>query len=359
MKSLLPFPPIVTRVVRGFHLERCALLFAGLLGVGSPMAATAPNNQGERTRELIESAARYEHAEGKQRDFAQAHALYCEAARMGSADALLRMGWMYANGRGVPRSDATAHALFKRAAGMGNDVATRLADVIRARDGASPASTPACLDPRKARAAQLQASHSGGFNLAEAERFRQSLAAPSRQKIVANVYEQARRYGVDPMLVLAVMAAESNFDPNARSPKNAQGLMQLIPETAERFAVTNILDPVDNVRGGIRYLRWLLAHYRGNVELTLAGYNAGEGAVNRHKGVPPYPETMAYVARIRSRYPHGFHPFDPKLAGTSPLVAESDIDRAAMKLSQAPVRPTTRVTYFLDGSSPPKAHSIR
>jgi membrane-bound lytic murein transglycosylase MltF len=87
----------------------------------------------------------------------------------------------------------------------------------------------------------------------------------------------------------------------ARSPKNAQGLMQLIPATAQRFGVRNVWDPEQNLRGGMAYLQWLLQHFKGDVKLALAGYNAGEKAVERHGGVPPYRETQAYVKRIMKR----------------------------------------------------------
>jgi soluble lytic murein transglycosylase-like protein len=122
----------------------------------------------------------------------------------------------------------------------------------------------------------------------------------------------AAEFRLDPRLVFALIRAESNFDPLAKSPKNAQGLMQLIPETAERFAVRDVWDPMENLRGGMSYLRWLLSYFKGDVVLALAGYNAGEGAVDRHKGVPPYAETIAYVQRIRALYPADKHPFDPK-----------------------------------------------
>ena len=112
----------------------------------------------------------------------------------------------------------------------------------------------------------------------------------------------APTYGLQPALVLAVIEAESGFNDQARSPKDAQGLMQLIPATAERFGVQDPYDPVQNLRGGMAYLRWLLAYFRGDVRLTLAGYNAGEGAVVRHGGVPPYAETRAYVDRITRVY---------------------------------------------------------
>jgi len=130
------------------------------------------------------------------------------------------------------------------------------------------------------------------------------------------VITEARSYKLDPRLVLAVMATESGFDPNAKSPKNAWGLMQLIPETAERFNVKNILDPIDNIRGGMAYLRWLLSYYRGDVTLTLAAYNAGEGAVDKHSGVPPFSETLAYVQRIRALYPFDRHPYDATISNS-------------------------------------------
>jgi len=97
---------------------------------------------------------------------------------------------------------------------------------------------------------------------------------------------------------MAVIQVESNFDPNALSPKNAQGLMQLIPETAERFGVNDVWDPEQNLRGGMAYLRWLLDHFQGDVRLALAGYNAGEGAVEQHQGIPPFGETQEYVRRV-------------------------------------------------------------
>ena len=98
----------------------------------------------------------------------------------------------------------------------------------------------------------------------------------------------APKYSLDPKLVLAVIEAESNFNPKARSPKNEQGLMQLIPATAQRFGVRNVWDTEQNLRGGMAYLQWLLKHFKGDVKLALAGYNAGEKAVERHGGVPPY-----------------------------------------------------------------------
>lgn len=112
----------------------------------------------------------------------------------------------------------------------------------------------------------------------------------------------ARRYGVDPRLVEAIIAVESDFDPGAISPKGAKGLMQLMPETAIRYAVQNPFDPLENIAGGIRYLRDLLRRFPGDLRSVLAAYNAGETAVVKHRGVPPYRETRAYVSKVLRRY---------------------------------------------------------
>jgi soluble lytic murein transglycosylase-like protein len=108
----------------------------------------------------------------------------------------------------------------------------------------------------------------------------------------------APAYGLPPALVRAVIRAESAYDPNAVSPKNAQGIMQLMPDTATRFGVLNPFDPMQNLRGGMSYLRWLFARFGGDVTKTLAAYNAGEGAVDQYGGVPPYRETQDYVAKV-------------------------------------------------------------
>jgi len=134
------------------------------------------------------------------------------------------------------------------------------------------------------------------------------MASPERTRIMSLVNRMAPDYGLQPELVLAVIEAESGFNSQARSAKNAQGLMQLIPETAERFGVIDPYDPVQNLRGGMAYLRWLLAYFQGDVRLTLAGYNAGEGAVVRYSGVPPYAETQAYVEKITRAYGQLAHP---------------------------------------------------
>jgi soluble lytic murein transglycosylase-like protein len=108
----------------------------------------------------------------------------------------------------------------------------------------------------------------------------------------------ALEYGVDKSLVKAVIHAESGYDPNAVSVKGASGLMQLMPNTARNLKVSNTFDPADNIRGGVRYLRFLLDTFRGDEALALAAYNAGLSRVAQYGGIPPYAETRNYVAKI-------------------------------------------------------------
>lgn len=117
------------------------------------------------------------------------------------------------------------------------------------------------------------------------------------------IVESSRRYNIDPLLIYAQMHQESSFKLKATSYKGASGLMQLMPATARRFGVTSIYDPKQNIEAGVKYMRWLLNQFNGDVVLALAGYNAGEGAVWKYGNqVPPYRETQEYVRRITARY---------------------------------------------------------
>jgi hypothetical protein len=123
------------------------------------------------------------------------------------------------------------------------------------------------------------------------------------------------RYGIDPLLIYAQMHQESSFKPRAFSNKGASGYMQLMPATARRFGVTNIWDPQQNIDGGVRYMRFLLDTFNGDVDLALAGYNAGEGAVMKYGwNIPPYNETQEYVRRISARYDMLRNPNTPRSA---------------------------------------------
>jgi len=108
----------------------------------------------------------------------------------------------------------------------------------------------------------------------------------------------ARQHGVDEAIVRAIIHAESAYNPNALSRAGAQGLMQLMPATARRFGVSNAFDARQNIQGGVQYLAWLLKRFNNNLTLAAAGYNAGEGAVDKYNGVPPYSETQRYVQRV-------------------------------------------------------------
>jgi soluble lytic murein transglycosylase-like protein len=126
--------------------------------------------------------------------------------------------------------------------------------------------------------------------------------APAGSDLKGLVEQAARRHGLDPALVLAVVSVESSFRPQAVSPKGAQGLMQLMPRTAASLGVEDALDPGQNVDAGVRHLESLVRLYDGDLTRALAAYNAGQAAVARYGGVPPYRETRAYVRRVLERY---------------------------------------------------------
>ncbi len=138
-------------------------------------------------------------------------------------------------------------------------------------------------------------------------------------KVDSFIIESGHRNSVDPLLLYAIMHQESTFKPRAMSYKGARGLMQLMPPTAARFGVSNIWDPKQNIEGGSRYMRFLLDKFDGNVQLALAGYNAGEGAVMKYGyRIPPYNETQEYVRRISKRYSMIRDPLAARFANNLP-----------------------------------------
>lgn len=130
--------------------------------------------------------------------------------------------------------------------------------------------------------------------------FRLSNCARNPAEFDAIINSCALEYGVDKSLVKAVIHAESGYDPNAVSAKGASGLMQLMPKTAKSLKVANSFDPAENIRGGVRYLKFLLDTFRGDVTLALAAYNAGLSRVAQYGGVPPFSETRNYVSKVLS-----------------------------------------------------------
>jgi len=135
-----------------------------------------------------------------------------------------------------------------------------------------------------------------------AEVAREGSVSLDRSELRQLINQVSLEYGVDPKLVDALVRVESSYDPRAVSRKGAMGLMQLMPDTADRLEVEDPFDPEENVRGGVKEFSRLVDRYAGNLQLALAAYNAGEGAVARYRGVPPYNETRNYVSRILTLY---------------------------------------------------------
>ncbi len=278
-----------------------------------PRALASAPPQPPSLADKLARAQSYEYGEGLPQDRRLAAAMYCEAAVAGSPEAAFRLGWMYANGRGVAHEDETAVALFQLAASEGH----AFSKTVLQRMPGIPGMLPDCMRPvAPPEPLVAEAPDEGPDPFAD--------LPPWKRKIADLVTQLAPRYGIEPRLALAVIAVESNFDAFARSVKDAQGLMQLLPETAERFKVRNPFDMRDNVRGGLAYLRWLLAYYRGEVTLAAAAYNAGERTVDRYGGVPPYRETRDYVRRVVKLFRSDYHPYDANLVAPSVVAAHID-----------------------------------
>ncbi len=279
-----------------------------------------------RVERWRQEAKAFEYGEGVPRDPVRAAELYCRAARHGDAEAQYSLAWMMTNSRGVERNEAVAAHLFAAAAEQGYEQAKN----ILARMGEPRGAPPLCLRPPEEDRLEVEAALAAAAARPAANRKPGApptvLPVPpprnAPEAIVRFVNLVAPEYKLQPHLVLSIIATESNFDASALSPKDAHGLMQLIPGTAARFGVRNIKDPVQNIRGGMAYLRWLMAYFEGDVTLVAAAYNAGEKAVERYLGVPPYAETRLYVLKIRAGVAgQRFHPFDATAAEPSPLMA--------------------------------------
>lgn len=288
-------------------------LAAGLL---APSGALSPAEAASgAARAAFERAERYHHGNGVAKSLARAQQLYCQAGRAGHADAMFTIGWMFLNGRETAQNDSQGAAWMAAAARAGHPTA---GNVLKMLGGVKTAAVRHCptapADTKVARAG-------GGSRVAAATPL--PLRPPA--DIEALAHRVGAEYDVSPNLVLAVIAVESAWRPDVVSHAGAQGLMQLIPETAARFGVRDPFDPEQNVRGGTQYLRWLLSLFQGDVTRALAAYNAGERAVLRHDGIPPYAETQDYVVKVRRYYQAVTHPYDPAVAGAD----------ARLRISQA------------------------
>jgi soluble lytic murein transglycosylase-like protein len=295
----------------------CMAWVAALCGVIAPSFGAAKEAPAEARRRLATAkeapadarrrlalrteAIALEHGEGVPRDRVLAAARYCEAARLGDAESQYNLGWMYANGRGIERDDALAAFFFHAAAEQGLQNAAQMLQ----RVGAPGAVPPPCM-----RGPLFAGTHGSA-----------AIRAKAPKPLLDLVNRIAPEYQVHPQLALTIMEAESRFNPAALSPKKAMGLMQLIPETSARFKVSKPYDPAQNIRGGVAYLRWLLAYFEGDVALVAAAYNAGEGTVDRYVGVPPYAETRAYVQRVLKGVGIASYPFDASATPASPKLA--------------------------------------
>lgn len=320
-----------------------ALLSAPLLALAQPPALTLeqlprptmpPGERGPVVPAQVErwrqEAKALEYGDGVKRDEVAAAKLYCRAARYGDAEAQYSLGWMLTNARGIQRNDAEAAHLFAAAAEQGLQQAQNMLNTMGGTPLGDP---PPCLRPPETDPAPV--APPPAVRGAKPVSLWATLPLPANAPpaIVNYVKLVAPEYQLSPALVLAVMAQESGFDPLAESPKKAQGLMQLMPDTASRFNVVRLRDPSQNIRGGMAYLRWLLAYFEGDVQLALAAYNAGEKAVDRYLGVPPYAETRLYVRKIMAGVGgQRLHPFDAKAAEPSPMLLRV---RAAMQAIQA------------------------
>lgn len=301
----------------------CSAILVGALACTLPASARADDELSTShaapdpptVTERLARALAYEHGEGLPQDQLLAAALYCETAQSGNAEAAFRLGWMYVNGRGVPHDDGIAAALFDLAADQGHAYAR----AILGRLGDVHGTLPDCMRPPEPPLPEPVVTDDTDYGPDSFEDL-----PPYKKKIADLVNRIAPRYGIEPRLALAVIAVESNFNALARSVKEARGLMQLIPETAARFNVRNPFDMTENMRGGLSYLRWLLAYYRGDIRLAAAAYNAGEGVVDRYRGVPPYPETRDYVKRVTQLFRGDRHPYNPQVAEPSSIVARSN-----------------------------------
>lgn len=262
-----------------------------------------------RVRSMLEHAWGAESGIGQAPSVGLAAYLYCQAARSGSAEGHFRAGLALATEADPDARDFAAFFLAT-AAQLGHARAMAALEHLVQRGGPAKSAMPPCLNgaPYEAPVAVKvkrdrpftgadSAMIGSGHALFDIEAYVAALR-PERRRIAQLVAKLAPDFGIDMRLALAIASVESNFDPRATSPKNARGVMQLIPDTAKRFNVLNPYDAVESIKGGLAYLRWLSDYFAGDMLRVVAAYNAGEGAVMRYQGVPPYEETRMYVRRV-------------------------------------------------------------
>lgn len=269
----------------GGVLGRMVVVALSLFAAWPCFALEPPQDEDEapRVRALLDQGWAAESGQNYMVDPRLALALYCHAGLSGSPEGYFRVGRMLIDGPSDLRDVTKGRGYLALAAQLGHQGASQ-----RLEDTAAVAPEPDdCADFE-------------GVMLGSRFDMRRYIAGlpPYKQTVADLIRRDAEKFSVPPAFALAIACAESNFEARAVSPKNAQGVMQLIPDTQKRFGVTQPFDPKQNVQGGLRYLRWLLGAFQGNMAFVAAAYNAGEGAVQRHRGVPPFSETRAYVRRV-------------------------------------------------------------
>jgi len=320
-------------IKRALAYSALALLLWPMMGYAEETELSDMADEPPQVLALMKKAVAIELVAHNSREMWDAAVLYCEASRFGSIEAQYRLGMLYAFGRGVPENRTFAAALFSQAAHQGHAQARDMLETVQL----STTELPGCMNdpsvlPEKPEAEIILDRTDTDEHIAslpDGEKIisehpgisRHIESLPKNKKWVVDLVRTlAGWYSIDPMLVLSIISTESNFNVGAKSDKAAQGLMQLIPATAERFNVRNAYDATQNIKGGLKYLRWLLSYYRGNVVFAVAAYNAGEGNVNKYKGIPPFRETRNYVRKVIGLYKRTIHPYDENLAQASPLV---------------------------------------
>ena len=279
------------------------------------------DNEPPIIKELLEKASKLVEDDKDVDSSWKAANVYCEAARYGSAEGVYRLGMLYAFGRGVPQNRDYAANLFGIAATHGHFEAQKMLETIAINTNTTPSCVLEAIAPE--RAPSMAAVQKRDAIKSPAIDSYITRLPKDKRWMVDLVETIASWHKVDSKLVLSIITAESNFKIAAKSNKDAHGLMQLIPATAQRFNVKNAYDASQNIKGGVRYLRWLLSYFRGDVTLAVAAYNAGEGAVDKYKGVPPYKETQAYVKKVLGLYQSKQHIFDASIASESPALRAS------------------------------------
>jgi len=296
-----------------------AVILVASTGVSSA-ASSGIIDEGPKLNALLQEASNYEATADTPEGFWKAVVIYCKASRLGSTEAQYRLGMLYAFGKGVPENKSFAASLFSMASQQGHSQAYDMLETVNFTSQDLPACVTSEVIPDKPPPPPPpRPPPPVSEQISPIDYYVESLP-DNKLWIIDLVNKISGWYEIDPKLVLSIITVESDFQTKAQSPKSAMGLMQLIPATAERFNVKNAFDASQNIKGGVRYLRWLLSYYRGRIELVAAAYNAGEKAVDRYFGIPPYPETREYVKRLKRLYKSISHPYDEKITAASPIM---------------------------------------